>query len=104
MAGGTGGSFTPPGGRVTAATGITSSTGDVTFTWPAGAFTTPPVVAVGVEAGPGVRSWSITANSPTSTTINVLGAPVVSLLGIQILAASVPSPGITVHAIATAAT
>jgi hypothetical protein len=84
------------------ATGVTDGSGNVTFAWPAGAFSAPPVVTLAVQGAVGFRSLTITANSATSTTVNVLGAPVISLLGIQILAASVPAPGVTVHAHAVA--
>jgi len=80
------------------ATGVTDANGNVTVNWPAGAFSAPPVVTVAVQGAVGFRSHTITANSATSTTVTVVGAPVVSLLGIQILAASVPASGVTVHA------
>ena len=103
MAEGTDGAYAPPGGRVERAQGVTDGSGNVTFTWPPGAFSAPPVVTVAIQAGSGFRSVTVTANSSASTTVNVVGAPVVSLLGIQILAAAVPASGITVHAHATAA-
>ncbi|MFJ4627187.1 hypothetical protein [Streptomyces sp. NPDC088847] len=96
------GSYTPISGRVERATGVTDSSGNVTVNWPAGTFSVPPVVTVGIQGAAGFRSHTITANSATATTINVLGAPVVSLLGIQILAASIPASGVTVHVHATA--
>ncbi|MDX3345882.1 hypothetical protein PV387_03385 [Streptomyces sp. ME02-6987-2C] len=77
---------------------MTDGSGNVVFTWPAGAFTAPPAVTIALQGASGFRSSTITANSAASTTVNVLGAPVVSLLGIQILAASVPASGVTVHA------
>lgn len=89
----------PP--HVERAKGVTDGSGNVTFNWPAGAFTQAPTVAIGVQGASGFRAYTITANSATATTVNVLGAPVVSLLGIQILAAAIPAPGLTVHAIAT---
>ncbi|WP_327594704.1 hypothetical protein [Streptomyces chartreusis] len=92
----------PPGPRIERATAVTDASGNVTVNWPAGAFSGPPVVTVAIQGATGFRSHTITANSATSTTVNVVGAPVVSLLGIQILAASVPAPGVTVHAHAVA--
>lgn len=103
MAEGTDGAYAPAGGRVERARGVTDGAGNVTFTWPSGAFAGPPVVALGIQAAAGFRSWSITANTAASTTVHVLGAPIVSLLGINILAAAVPASGITVHAVATEA-
>lgn len=103
MAAGTDGAYVPAGGRVERARGVTDGSGNVTFTWPPGAFSSPPVVAIGLQGAAGFRAYTITANSATSTTVNVVGAPIVSLLGIQVLAAAVPASGITVHAIATAA-
>lgn len=96
------GSYTPISGRVERATGVTDANGNVTVNWPAGTFAVPPVVTVALQGATGFRSHTITANSATATTINVLGAPVVTLLGIQILAASVAASGITVHVHATA--
>lgn len=93
----------PAGPRVERATGVTDGSGNVTLVWPAGAFTAPPTVTVALQGAAGFRSHTITANSAASTTVHVLGAPVVSLLGIQILAASIPASGVTVHAHAVAA-
>lgn len=98
----TDGDYEAPQRRVERATAVTDGSGTATFTWPAGAFAAPPVVTLAVQGAAGFRSLTVTANSATSTTVNVLGAPVVSLLGIQILAASVPAPGVTVHAHAVA--
>lgn len=103
MAEGTDGAYIPATGRVVSARGVTDVAGNVTFSWPAGTFTVPPVVTATLEAAAGFRSWSVTANTATSTTVHVLGAPIVTLLGIQILAAAVPASGITVHVTATAA-
>ncbi|MFK0063343.1 hypothetical protein ACIQTN_29460 [Streptomyces werraensis] len=96
------GHYTPTSGRVERATAVTDGAGNATVTWPAGTFTGPPVVTVALQGATGFRSHTITANSATSTTVNVVGAPVVSLLGIQILAAAVPASGITVHVHAAA--
>lgn len=96
------GDYRPPSLQTARATGVTDGAGNVTFNWPAGMFTVPPVVTVALQGAAGFRSSAITANSPTATTVNVLGAPVVSLLGINILAASVAAVGITVHVHATA--
>ncbi|MGV2914546.1 hypothetical protein [Streptomyces alfalfae] len=82
---------------------MTDANGSVTFTWPAGAFTGPPVVSLAVEAGAGFRSARVSANSATATTVVVLQASGVTLLGIGVLAAGTPASGVTVHAHATAA-
>lgn len=89
------GSYAPFSGRVERATAVTDANGNVTFNWPAGTFSVPPVVTVGIQGAVGFRSHTITANSATATTINVLGAPIVSLLGIQLLVASIPASGVT---------
>lgn len=91
-----------PGPRVERASGVTDGSGNVIFNWPPGAFSAPPVVTVTLQGPVGFRSHTITANSATSTTVHVLGAPVVTLLGIQILAASIPAAGVMVHAHAVA--
>ncbi|MCX4458680.1 hypothetical protein OOK58_42995 [Streptomyces sp. NBC_01728] len=97
------GSYAPTAGRVERATGVTDGSGNVTFTWPAGTFTAPPVVTIGLQVGAGFYSHRITANAAGSTTVNVLAAAGVTLLGIGVLAAGVPASGVTVHAHATAA-
>ncbi|WP_228995216.1 hypothetical protein [Streptomyces sp. DH8] len=94
----TDGAYTPPARRHERATAVTDGNGQALFTWPAGAFTAPPVVTVAVEAGAGFRSARISANTPTSTTVTVLAAAGVTLLGIGVLAAGTPASGITVHA------
>lgn len=98
----TAGDYEAPAPTTVRATAVTDGAGNAVFTWPAGTFTAPPVVTVALQAGAGFRSATVTANSAASTTVHVLGAPVVSLLGIQILAASVPASGVTVHAHAVA--
>lgn len=99
----TSGSYQRPGGRVERATGVTDGSGNVVLTWPAGAFTAPPVVTVSVQGGTAFRSYSITANTAAATTVNVQAAAGVTLLGIGVLAVGAPAAGVTVHAIATAA-
>lgn len=93
----------PAGPRIERATGVTDGNGSVTFAWPAGAFTAPPVVTLAVEGASGsFRTVRISANSAASTTAQVTGAAVVELLGIQLLAAALPAAGVTVHAHAIA--
>lgn len=91
------------GPRVERARAVTDADGNAVFTWPVGAFTAPPVVGVEVEAGPGFRSARIVANTAASTTVSVLAAAGVTLLGIGVLAAGQPAVGVTVHAVAVAA-
>ncbi|MFF0092674.1 hypothetical protein ACFYSF_22310 [Streptomyces canus] len=98
----TGGSYAPTAGRVERARGVTDGSGNVTFTWPVGAFSTPPVVTVALQSGAGFYSHRITANAAGSTTVNVLAAAGVTLLGIGVLAAGAPASGVTVHAHAAA--
>lgn len=98
----TSGEYAPAAGRVQRATAVTDANGNVTVAWPAGAFSVAPVVTIALQGAGGFRSHTITANSAAATTVNVVGAPVVSLLGIQILAAATPASGITVHLHATA--
>ncbi|MEW2568312.1 hypothetical protein [Streptomyces sp. NPDC047070] len=99
---GTHGDYHAPAVTEVRQTVVTDGSGNATFNWPPGTFSAPPVVTVALQGAAGFRSHTITANTAASTTVNVLGAPVVSLLGIQILAASIPAPGITVHAHAKA--
>ncbi|MGC4947704.1 hypothetical protein ACLQ2N_16100 [Streptomyces sp. DT224] len=68
------------------------------FTWPASAFSAPPVVTVTPQGASAFRSCSITANSATSTTVNVQVSAGVTLLGIGVLAVGAPAAGVTVHA------
>ncbi|MFF3654867.1 hypothetical protein [Streptomyces olivochromogenes] len=92
------GNYTPTSGRVERATGVTDGSGNVTFTWPAGAFATPPVVTIGLQAPAGFYSHRITANAAGATTVNVLMAAGITLLGIGVLAAGAAASGVTVHA------
>lgn len=82
---------------------MTDGSGNVTFPWPDGAFTAPPVVTVSVQGGDGFRSARISVNTAASTTFTVLAAAGVTLLGIGVLAAGAPAAGGTVYAHATAA-
>ncbi|MDX3069626.1 hypothetical protein PV518_47195 [Streptomyces sp. ND04-05B] len=99
---GTTSAYSPPQPRQERATGVTDGSGNVTFTWPAGAFTAAPVVALAVQAGAGFRSARISANTAASTTVNVLQSASVTVLGIGVLAVGTPASGVTVHATATA--
>lgn len=99
---GTAGDITLPGPRIERAQAVTDGNGNAVFTWPVGAFTAPPVVTVGIEAGAGFRSHRIAANSAASTTVHVLAAAGVTLLGIGVLAVGANASGVTVHAIAVA--
>lgn len=103
MAEGTDGAYAPAGGRVERARGVTDGAGNVTFTWPAGAFSAPPVVTIGLQGAAGFRVHAITANTAAATTVNVQVSTGVTLLGIGVLAVGGPASGVTVHAIATAA-
>ncbi len=96
----TGGEYTRPAPRAERARGVTNGSGDVTFNWPAGAFTGPPVVTLAVEAGAGFRSARIAANTANSTTINVQQSASVTVLGLGVLAVGTAASGVTVHCIA----
>ncbi|MEU2487035.1 hypothetical protein ABZ593_20805 [Streptomyces sp. NPDC012617] len=96
------GHYTPVSGRVERATGVTDASGNVTFSWPAGTFSVPPVVTVGLQGASAFRSHAITANSATATTVNVLVSAGVTLLGIGVLAVGAAASGVTVHVHATA--
>lgn len=90
-----------------AATGVSNASGDVVFTFPAGLFAAAPVVDVAFQGAASASpvDYRITAISATSVTINVRQslATVVALIGLTILAASVPLNGATIHVIATPA-
>jgi hypothetical protein len=98
----TAGDYEAPQRRQERATAVTDANGSAVFNWPAGAFPGPPVVALAIEAGAGFRSARISANTATSTTVNVLQAAGVTVLGIGVLASGTPAAGVTVHATATA--
>ncbi|MER6975696.1 hypothetical protein [Streptomyces carpinensis] len=98
----TAGNYETPRPRVERATGVTDGSGNVTFTWPPGAFTAPPVVTLTVQAGDGFRSARISANTAAATTANVQVAAGVTLLGLGVLAVGAPASGVTVHAHAVA--
>ncbi|MET8609819.1 hypothetical protein [Streptomyces misionensis] len=95
----TAGAYRSPGTRVERATAVTDGSGNVTFTWTPG-FAGPPVVTLAVQGGDGFRSARISANTATSTTVNVQVAAGVTLLGLGVLAVGAPAAGVTVHAIA----
>ncbi|BBA98360.1 hypothetical protein RVR_4511 [Actinacidiphila reveromycinica] len=95
---GTEGAYVRPGPRIERATGVTDGSGNVTFTWPVGAFSAAPVVTLATQGASAFRSCSITANSAASTTVNVLASAGVTLLGIGVLAVGAPAAGVTVHA------
>ncbi|MEV0822531.1 hypothetical protein [Nonomuraea rubra] len=97
---GTDGNLASSGPRVERARAVTDANGNAVFNWPAGAFTAPPVVAVGLQAGAGFRSHRITANTAASTTVHVLASAGVTLLGIGVLAVGTNAAGVTVHAVA----
>lgn len=99
----TSGDFSRTGARVERATAVTNGAGQATVTWPAGTFTTPPVIALAVEGGAAFRSARVVTNTAVQTVVQVSGAAVVELLGIQLLAAALPAGGVTVHAHAVAA-
>jgi hypothetical protein len=99
----TAGSYTPPAPREARASAITDGNGTAVLTWPAGAFAAPPIVTLAVQADAGFRSVRIVANTAAQTTVNVLQAAGVTLLGIGVLATGTPASGVTVHAHATAA-
>jgi hypothetical protein len=98
----TAGDYEAPARREERATAITGSNGVATFNWPAGAFAAPPVVTIAVEAGDGFRSARIASNTAAQTTVHVLAAAGVTLLGVGVLAAGANAPGVTVHAHAVA--
>ncbi|MET7720688.1 hypothetical protein [Streptomyces mirabilis] len=99
----TNGTYTPPSPRIERATGATDGSGNVTFTWPVGAFAAAPVVTHSIEAASvGVRTARITANSATATTFQVLVTTGVTVLGISVLGPGVAASGVTVHAHAVA--
>lgn len=94
----TGGDYAPPAPRVERATAVTNAAGQATFSWPAGAFTAPPIVTLGVVAAAGLRSVQIISNTATETVVQATGVAVVELLGIQVLTIGGAAAGITVHA------
>ena len=97
----TDGDYEAPQRRQERAKAVTDGNGIATFNWPAGAFAGPPVVALAVEAGAGFRSARIASNTAAQTTVHVLAAAGVTVLGIGVLATGSNAPGVTVHATAT---
>lgn len=97
-----------PGSRAFfAGSGVTDAAGNITFTFPAGTFTVPPVVAAAFQGAASASpvDYRVTALTAVGCTINVRQslATVVALIGLTILAASVPLAGATIHLMATAA-
>lgn len=99
-------SRTVSGRRVFAATGTTDASGNVTFNFGT-AFPAPPVVSVAFQGAASASpvDYRVTAISTTSVTINVRqsAATVIALLGLTLLAASLPLSGATIHLIAVEA-
>lgn len=88
-----------------AATGTTDASGNVTFTFPAGLFAAAPVIDLAFQGAANASpvDYRITALSATSCTVNVRQslATVIALLGLTLLAASLPLSGAIIHCIAT---
>lgn len=83
-------------------TAITDSSGDATITWPA-TFSQAPVVALGLEtSNTAPHMVRITDNTATAVSVKVLRAPVVTVLSINVLGATIEPSGVTVHAIGAA--
>lgn len=83
-------------------TGTTDGSGNVTLSWPQ-AFSGTPVVALALEtSNTAMHSARITANSGSSTSVNVTRAPTVTVLSINVLGATVAASGVTVHALGAA--
>ncbi|MEU7093025.1 hypothetical protein [Kitasatospora aureofaciens] len=95
------------GRPVFAASGVSNTSGDVVFAFPAGMFTAPPVVSLAYQGAASASpvDYRVTALSATSCTVNVRQslATVVALIGLTILAASAPLSGATITLIATTA-
>lgn len=93
----------PPGEPgVRRAVAVTGPDGRAELLWPG--LTATPVVTLGLEASSGAaRSARIVDSGPDRTVVEVRGASVVELLGIQVLGAMVPVAGVTVHGMAAAA-
>lgn len=88
--------------KVQRGTAVTDGSGVATITWPT-SFSGTPVVALGLEtSNASAHSGRITANSSSATTVTVLRAPVVTVLSINVLGATVAASGVTVHAIGVA--
>ncbi|WTW95396.1 hypothetical protein OG216_19330 [Streptomycetaceae bacterium NBC_01309] len=98
----TAGDYETPFHKVERAIAVTNAAGNATFNWPAGAFSAPPIVTIGLQGATAFRSHTITANSATATTVNVQTSAGVTLLGIGVLAVGTPAAGVTVHAHAAA--
>lgn len=98
----TGGDYEAPPRQQEHRTAVTNGSGNAVVTWPAGVFAAAPVVTIAVQAGAGFYSARVAANSATSTTVHVVQAAGVTLLGIGVLAAGVAASGVTVHVTATA--
>lgn len=88
-----------------AATGVTDGAGLVTFTFPVGMFTAAPVVDLAFQGAASANpvDFRITAVSAASVTVAVRQslATVIALLGLTLLAASLPLAGATIHCMAT---
>ena len=88
----------PTAPHIQYATGVTDALGEAVIIW-AEQFTTAPVVTLALQTATGqIHAARITANSTSATTVRVLRTPTVSVLGINVLGATVDAAGVTVHA------
>lgn len=95
----------PPQRRHYAATGVTDAGGNVTFAFPAGMFSSAPAVELSYQGAQSSSpvDYRITAISAASVTAHVRQstATVVALIGLTLLAQSLPLAGATIHLVAT---
>ena len=85
--------------------GVTAATGRGDFVFPAGMFSAPPVLSVGLEfsSGGAVMMHRIASVTATGCSIQVVESVAVTVLSDSVLAATVNKSGVTVHMNARAA-
>lgn len=80
---------------------VTDASGNAVFNMAPAAFPAAPVVVGQTQAAASTSplDYRVTALTATSCTINVRSSPAtaIALLGLTLLGASVPAPGVTVH-------
>ena len=88
-----------------AASAVSDASGNATFSFPAGVFSSPPKVAASLQAAASNQpiDYRIVTLTATQCVVNVRQSPVLVVLSLSVLGVSAPLAGATVHLFATPA-
>lgn len=84
---------------------VSDASGNATFAFPAGLFSSIPDVALAIQAAASNQpiDFRIVTLTATSCVVNVRQSPVLIVLSLSVLGVAAPLAGVTVHAIAAMA-